>query len=92
MGALTEAEHKLACLIVEALNLEDVAPESIDPVEPLFDGRLALDSIDALEIAVAITQNYGGHLKADDEDTRSVFATLRSLSEYVGRQAQPGPG
>ncbi len=92
MEGMTKAEHQLACMIVEVLNLEDVAPESIDPVEPLFDGRLALDSIDALEIAVAITQNYGVHLKAEDEETRSVFATLRSLSEYVARQAQPGPG
>jgi acyl carrier protein len=92
VGALTEAEHKLACLIVEALDLEDVAPESIDPTEPLFDGGLELDSIDALEIAVAIAQNYGVHLKAEDEDARSVFATLRSLSEYIGQQAQPAAG
>jgi acyl carrier protein len=92
VGALTEAEYKLACLIVEALNLEDVAPESIDPVEPLFADGLELDSIDALEIAVAIAQNYGVHLKAEDEETRSVFATLRSLSAYVGQQAQSAAG
>lgn len=92
MSALTEAEHKLACLIVEALNLEDVAPESINPVEPLFDGGLELDSIDALEIAVVIAQSYGVHLKAEDEESRSVFATLRSLSEYVEQQSQPAAG
>jgi acyl carrier protein len=83
VGALTEAEYKLACLIVEALNLEDVAPESIDPVEPLFADGLELDSIDALEIVVAIAQNYGVHLKAEDEETQAIFATLRNLSDHI---------
>jgi acyl carrier protein len=83
MGEMTPEEHRLASLIVEILNLEDVKPEDIEPTEPLFDGGLELDSIDALEIAVAVSQTYGVHLKAEDEETQKIFATLRSLSSYV---------
>ncbi|MGH8495492.1 MAG: phosphopantetheine-binding protein [Gammaproteobacteria bacterium] len=84
---MSPAEHRLATLIVDALNLEDVEPEDIEPTDPLFDGGLNLDSIDALEIAVAVAQQYGVHLRAEDEETKSIFATLRSLSEYIDRQA-----
>jgi acyl carrier protein len=88
MGSMTDEERKLACLIVEVLNLEDIQPEDIDPEEPLFDGGLGLDSIDALEIAVAVAANYGVHLKAEDEETRSVFSTLRSLAHYIEQEPQ----
>ena len=83
MSQQTEAELKMANVLVEALNLEDIEPEEINPEEPLFDGGLELDSIDALEIAVAISQEYGVKLKAEDESTREAFATLRSLTQYV---------
>jgi acyl carrier protein len=83
MGEMTPEEHRLASLIVEILNLEDVKPEDIEPTEPLFDDGLGLDSIDALEIAVAVAQTYGVHLKAEDEETQTIFASLRSLSSYV---------
>lgn len=89
---MTENEHQLAKLIVEVLNLEDVAPGDIAPDEPLFDGGLGLDSIDALEIAVAISQTYDVHLKAEDEQAQSVFATLRSLSDYIFQHASPQSG
>lgn len=85
---MTEDERRMAGLIVDVLNLEDVAPEEIDPEAVMFDeSGLGLDSIDALEIAVAIAEEYGVHLSAEDEETRSVFATLRSLTEYVQLQA-----
>lgn len=86
MAEQSQEEHRLACLIVDALNLEDVDPADIDPAQPLFDGGLNLDSIDALEIAVAVAQKYGVHLRAEDEETKSIFATLRSLSLYIHRQ------
>ncbi|CAN5266580.1 xanthomonadin biosynthesis acyl carrier protein XanC [soil metagenome] len=88
MAEQSEAEHRLATLIVDALNLEEVAPGDIEPTERLFDGGLALDSIDALEIAVAVAQRYDVHLRAEDEATRSVFATLRSLSDYIEQQTR----
>ena len=77
------AELKMAELLVEALNLEDTAPEDINPEAPLFGEGLGLDSIDALEIALAISQEYGLQIKAEDEVTREAFATLKSLTQYV---------
>ncbi len=88
MEAMTAGERSMAELIVAALNLEDVRPEDIDPTAPLFGGGLGLDSIDALEIAVAIAQEYGVHLKAEDEETRSIFETLRNLAGHVAEQAK----
>ena len=87
-GTMTKEEHKLAGLIIEVLNLEDIRPEDIEPTKPLFDGGLGLDSIDALEIAVAVAENYGVQLKAEDEKSRSVFSTLRSLAYHIDQQAQ----
>jgi acyl carrier protein len=92
MGEMTGEEQSLARLIVDVLNLEDVRPEDIEPDQPLFDGGLGLDSIDALEIAVALAQTYGVHLKAEDEETKSIFATLRSLSTYVTQQSNAQAG
>ena len=83
MEAVTPEEARLASLIVEVLNLEDIKPEDIGPTQPLFDGGLGLDSIDALEIAVAVAQTYNVHLKAEDEETRAVFRDLRSLAGYI---------
>lgn len=84
---MTEEEKRMARLIVEVLNLEDVDPEAIDPEAVMFEENgLGLDSIDALEIAVAVAEEYGVHLSAEDEEARSVFATLRSLTEFVNTQ------
>ena len=83
MTAQTPTERELAALIVEALNLPDVHAEDIDPEAPLFGSGLALDSIDALEIAVAIAQRYKVQLRADDEATKRVFANLRSLAAHI---------
>jgi len=83
MSQHTEAEIKMAKLLVEALNLEDMEAEEITPDEQLFGDGLGLDSIDALEISLAISQEYGVQMKAEDEATREAFATLRSLTEFV---------
>ncbi len=83
MAEQTPAELKMAELLVEALNLEDVEPKDIEPEAYLFGEGLGLDSIDALEIALAISQEYGLQIKAEDESTKEAFATLRSLTEYV---------
>ena len=83
MSKQSVAEAQMAELLVEALNLEDIAPGDIDPLENLFGDGLGLDSIDALEIAVAIAEKYDVRLKADDESTREAFATLRSLTAFV---------
>lgn len=79
----------MAQLIVDALELEDVDIESIEPEAPLFgpdETGLGLDSIDALEIALAISQRHGVELRADDEQNKKIFATLRSLTHHVEAQ------
>jgi acyl carrier protein len=83
MSKQTEAEHELAELIVDSLNLEDVQAADMDPEAPLFGGDLGLDSIDALEIALAVSQRYGFQLRSDNPDNREIFASLRSLSEHI---------
>lgn len=76
------AEAALAGLIVTALQLE-VPAESIEPEAPLFCEGLGLDSIDALELALAISRAYGFELRSDDERNKRIFSTLRSLSAHV---------
>lgn len=83
MAAQTEQERKMAELIIECLNLEDIRAEEIEPEGPLFGEGLGLDSIDALELALAITQNYSIQLKADDKNMQQAFGTLRSLNAFV---------
>ena len=83
MQGQSDNESELAKLLVETLNLEGVAPDSIDPEEALFNEGLGLDSIDALELALAITQQYSIQLKADDENMQHAFGTLRTLNAYI---------
>ncbi|HUN73782.1 MAG TPA: phosphopantetheine-binding protein [Steroidobacteraceae bacterium] len=77
------AELELARLIVHAVNLDTVNPVEIDPEAPLFGTGLGLDSIDALEIALEISKRYGFQLRSDEEENRRIFASLRSLSQYI---------
>ena len=83
MGQQTPAEHELAELVVSSLNLENVAPAEIDPESPLFGGDLGLDSIDALELALAVSKRYGFALRSDNADNKRIFASLRALSEHI---------
>ena len=77
------AEHELAQLIVNAVNLENVSPQDIDPQAPLFGSGLGLDSIDALEIALEISKRYGFQLRSEDDENKRIFASLRSLAGYI---------
>ena len=83
MSTQTAAERELADLLVESLNLEDVEAGSIDPEAPLFNTGLGLDSIDALELALAISKRYGFQLRSDSDENRRIFASLRALSAHV---------
>ena len=82
---LTPPETELAELIVKTLNLE-VSVDEIDPDAPLFGDGLGLDSIDVLEVALAISQTYGVQLRSDDADNAAIFRSLRSLSENIQRR------
>lgn len=77
------AERALAELIIAAVNLEDVRPEDVDPEAPLFGEGLGLDSIDALELALEISKRHGVQLRADDDENRRIFASLRALSAHI---------
>jgi acyl carrier protein len=81
--ALSSLESEVAQLIVNELNLEDVNPGDIDPDAPLFREGLGLDSIDALELAMAISQRYGFQLRSDDEHNARTFASLRNLARHI---------
>ncbi len=81
-SGLTPQELEVARLIVSALSLE-VAPEEIEPAAPLFNEGLGLDSIDALELALAISKTYGVQLRSDDERNHRIFASLRSLTAHI---------
>jgi acyl carrier protein len=85
-SALSPHELELAQLIVTALNLEIGAAE-IDPPPPLYRDGLGLDSIDILEIALAISKAYGIRLRSDDDNNQKIFSSLRSLSQHI-RQSQ----
>lgn len=83
--ALAPQVLELAQLIVETLNL-DVAASAIDPRAPLFGEGLGLDSIDMLEIALAVSQTYGVKLRADDSENHRIFGSLISLNEHIQQQ------
>ncbi len=80
---MTDLEREVAGIIVSALELEDVSPDDIDPEAPLFRDGLGLDSIDALELSLAISKRYGVQLKSDDERDREALRSLRALAGYV---------
>ena len=83
--ALTAEELKLAELIVSSLNLETQAA-AIDPTAPLYGEGMGLDSIDILEVALAVSKAYGVKLRSDDENNAKIFSSLRSLSKHIQAQ------
>ena len=83
-GALNAEELALAELIVSTLSLE-ARPAGIDPEAPLYGAGLGLDSIDILEIALAVSKAYGIRLRSDDENNQKIFSSLRSLSQHIQR-------
>lgn len=75
-------ESEIKTLLVDALMLDQPLPEDFDPEADLFQA-LGLDSVDALELAMAIRRQYGVSFNAEDEANKSVFKSLRSLAEFV---------
>ena len=76
-------EQELAQLIIAALNL-DTNPAEISPHAPLYgDEGLGIDSIDVLEISLALSKQYGIQLRSDDENNAEIFASLRNLGNYI---------
>jgi acyl carrier protein len=89
---LNPLEQEIKQLIVETLNLDGVAPEAIDSAAPLFGEGLGLDSIDALELAMALRKKYGVRTSADDSRNRDIFASVRNLAAFVAASRAPQAG
>jgi acyl carrier protein len=89
MDALQTLKLDIKRLIIEALDLEDTKPEDIIDDEPLFgDEGLGLDSIDALELGVALRKKYHLQLEANDEGNREHFRCVSNLAKLVQARAQ----
>jgi len=87
LGAdLLELETEIKKIIIDALMLEDTAVEDIETDGALFDSGLGLDSIDALEIAIALEGRYGVTVEDDPEKNRQIFASVRSLAQFVSEK------
>jgi acyl carrier protein len=86
-------EREIKQLIVDALMLEDKSADDIDAAAPLFgQGGLGLDSIDVLELAMALHKRYGVKTKGDDARNREIFASVRSLAEFVEHERSVATG
>lgn len=83
MSSPTPLETEIKALLVEALQLEDVDPATIDSEAPLFGAGLGLDSIDALELATALEGRYGVQFSRATTNTQAIFRSVRTLAEHV---------
>jgi len=82
-------EQEIKELIIDALALEDVTPVDIEPEAALFVEGLGLDSIDALELAMALEERYGVQIGDDPELNQRIFASVRNLADYVSEHRAP---
>jgi len=80
---LESFELELKQLIIDVLDLEDISPDDINSEEPLFVDGLGLDSIDALELGVALQKRFGVKIEAESEKTKEYFASVKNLAKFV---------
>lgn len=80
MNSLVE---EVKALIIDVLNLEDIEPSDIDPDAPLFGDGLGLDSIDALELGVALQKKYDLKIDSDTQDLQKRFYSVKSLTRFI---------
>lgn len=76
-------ENELKQLIIDTLDLEDIGVADIDSHAPLFNDGLGLDSIDALELGLAIRKKYNVKIDAEKEDVVKIFASVATLADYI---------
>ncbi|WP_413493971.1 phosphopantetheine-binding protein [Morganella psychrotolerans] len=86
MAYISSVQNALKQLIIDTLNLEDIAPEEIETDAPLFGDGLGLDSIDALELGLAIKNRYGVVLSSDSDEVRKHFYSVATLAAYIDSQ------
>ena len=80
---MDELKQEIKELIISSLELEDVKPENIKDDAPIFGTGVGLDSIDALELGVAIKKKFGVKLSAENEDSKKHFASVNALAEFI---------
>lgn len=80
---MQQLEEEVKQLIIDVLQLEDITAADIDTHAPLFGTGLGLDSIDALELGIALQKRYGISLSADSEETRQHFASVHALATMI---------
>ena len=90
---MQKLEHEIKMLIIQSLRLEDVLPESIDTDAPIFVEGLGLDSIDALELGIAIQKRYAIKMTANSQENREHFSSVSKLARFVqerrGKDSEP---
>lgn len=80
---MNELENEIKALIIESLDLEDINVDDIESADPLFGEGLGLDSIDALELGLALKNRYGIRLDGESESTREHFYSVATLAQFV---------
>ncbi len=80
---MLQLEQEIKEIIISSLALEDIAPDDIDPAAPLFVEGLGLDSIDALELGLALQKRYGLSMSSDSDQTRKHFSSVQALAAFV---------
>lgn len=87
---MNDLEHQIKQLIIDSLALEDITSDDIGSEDPLFgDDGLGLDSVDALELGLAVQKTFGFQLDGEKDNLRDNFANVKTLAEFVrSRQAQ----
>lgn len=92
MNDPADLETEIKQLIIDALMLEDMTASDIDSEAPLFIEGLGLDSIDALELAMALQERFGVQIQDDPDENREIFASVKSLASFVTQGRVGGPG
>lgn len=85
---MSTMENELKCLIIDTLNLEDIDVDDIDSEAALFNEGLGLDSIDALELGLAIRKKYGVKIDTEKEDVVKIFASVSALANFIESAAR----
>ena len=80
---MDDLKQQIKELIINTLELEDIKPENIVDSDPLFGEGLGLDSVEALELGVALKKKYGFKFSADNEENKKYFASVNALAEYI---------
>ena len=80
---MSDLKNDIKQLIIDALGLEDISVSDIGDDQTLFGDGLGLDSVDALELGLAIQKTYGIKIDADAKDTRNHFSNVASLAAFV---------